>query len=343
MKVVSVPLTLLLVVGSLAKHAPSVRSLRSPSSSSSNNNSNPINRSTLPLVFHVDPSRPDEPAPLSAAIGDAFDTPDFGARCEFVKPYVTCGDYFEPRTGLDHALFCSPDGVCAGKGAACGSSEACAEGLSCNLQNHRCAPTGSFTISVNAQRLDQRRKASKQLCPAETEACHAPNGAFHCVFTMRETEECGGCLDAGGIDCSALPNVMSSSCRDGSSTHSTRLPIPDFSTKVEVQVEEEGKGKEKAVSSGLSFWEMHELVLLEREVWREESRISLLCGKRKLIGRVEGMCGECRYEVVLLSDGILAIPLDDDEKEGDSNARVYSLDEIERRGARSRPFLPQSP
>jgi hypothetical protein len=90
----------------------------------------------LPVIVHVvDPSSPSQsiqpPQPsihLTFADDDQLDEPNFGASCQFVNTFMTCGDYFDKTTAVDHGLFCSPVGVCAGKGAACGSSEACGEG-----------------------------------------------------------------------------------------------------------------------------------------------------------------------------------------------------------------------
>jgi len=53
---------------------------------------------------------------------------NFGGECQFEGSFTVCGDYFEARTGTDHGLFCSPKGVCAGKGSVCGSDSACSNG-----------------------------------------------------------------------------------------------------------------------------------------------------------------------------------------------------------------------
>ncbi|SCV72327.1 BQ2448_3864 [Microbotryum intermedium] len=47
-------------------------------------------------------------------------------RCTFVSTFVTRGDYFLAEEGLDHAVFCSPQGIRGGNGAACEISQACA-------------------------------------------------------------------------------------------------------------------------------------------------------------------------------------------------------------------------
>jgi len=56
------------------------------------------------------------------------DSPNFGAACSFEDRFKTCGDYFDEASGVDHGLFCSPAGICGGKGAACGATEACGDG-----------------------------------------------------------------------------------------------------------------------------------------------------------------------------------------------------------------------
>lgn len=60
------------------------------------------------------------------------DSPNFGSECEYSQgnPFSVCGDYFDQETETDHGLFCSPGGICAGKGAVCGSNKACSQGES---------------------------------------------------------------------------------------------------------------------------------------------------------------------------------------------------------------------
>ncbi|KAL8292460.1 hypothetical protein RQP46_001072 [Phenoliferia psychrophenolica] len=179
----------------------------------------PQTGSQLPTItFQLDPQMAfSHPAPAKAVVLDV-DHPVFGTPCDFVHnaPYLTCGDYLHLPTGVNHALFCSPRaGVCAGDGAACGSSEACDEGLSCNSFTQRCAKTGSFIISINAARLEQRRKTASGRCPERAEACPSGAGGFACAFTLMDTNECGGCVGLGGRDCSKIDNAFSSSCREG--------------------------------------------------------------------------------------------------------------------------------
>lgn len=105
-----------------------------------------------PVVVHiVDPSAPSHslvaaPSPLAMAEEDAeqdatadadedtselhfADSPNFGRPCDFkAGAFLSCGDYFDAASEIDHGLFCSPRGICAGKGAACGATEACLEG-----------------------------------------------------------------------------------------------------------------------------------------------------------------------------------------------------------------------
>lgn len=63
---------------------------------------------------------------------DEDDSPNFGSKCEYSQgnPFSVCGDYFDQETETDHGLFCSPRGICAGKGAVCGSNKACSQGES---------------------------------------------------------------------------------------------------------------------------------------------------------------------------------------------------------------------
>ncbi|KAL8280954.1 hypothetical protein RQP46_006633 [Phenoliferia psychrophenolica] len=181
------------------------------------------------IVFQVEPdsafARPD---PIFAEIL-SVDNPNFGSACQFVASatYLTCGDYLHLATGVDHALFCSPRGVCAGELAACGSDEACDEGLSCNSFTQRCAKTGSFIKSINAARLEQRRKTATASgrCPELAEACSTGSGGFECVQTLSEVKECGGCLGLGGRDCSKINNALSSSCREGACVIPANPPL----------------------------------------------------------------------------------------------------------------------
>lgn len=123
------------------------------------------------------------PASAHAELSPSDDEPNFGAPCMYdsERPFLTCGDYLAPSTGTDHGLFCSPRGVCAGQGAVCGISEACGQGLECNLRVHKCAQKGSFQRSRGELRLESRRKASGGACPVESEVC--PDGNSYSVST----------------------------------------------------------------------------------------------------------------------------------------------------------------
>lgn len=68
-------------------------------------------------------------AEADEAEDDQEDKANFGAPCTFEPhSFRTCGDFYDEVSGVDHGLFCSPSGICAGKGAACGASEACDDG-----------------------------------------------------------------------------------------------------------------------------------------------------------------------------------------------------------------------
>ena len=95
----------------------------------------PPKQAVLPVIIHrVDPAPPSVSA-QSVLAGEEdqdsqLDEPNFGCSCQYSpsNPYNTCGDYFAEETGVDHGLFCSPSGICAGLGAACGSTESCLDG-----------------------------------------------------------------------------------------------------------------------------------------------------------------------------------------------------------------------
>ncbi|GAA5960395.1 hypothetical protein JCM3765_007497 [Sporobolomyces pararoseus] len=149
---------------------------------------------------------------------EADDSPNFGRKCDYEQgnPFSVCGDYFDETTQTDHGLFCSPKGICAGKGAVCGSNSACSEGLVCNLSNHRCEMSTALSKSISESRKHTRQRTALSMCPEAAQACTSEFGGFECVFTDSEVTQCGGCLNLGGVDCSAIPNSLATSCRRGS-------------------------------------------------------------------------------------------------------------------------------
>ncbi|GAA5974141.1 hypothetical protein JCM11641_003460 [Rhodosporidiobolus odoratus] len=178
------------------------------------------------LVHVVDPASPSTssvvtPSSLGQDAAEAWDeededndSPNFGKTCEFASTFASCGDYFDGE--LDHGLFCSPSGVCGGKGAACGASEACGDGLVCNPSSHRCVAATAKLLSIENDRRSARRKAAYGACPEGAQACSSGVGGFQCVHVLTDDQECGGCLGFGGQDCSAISNGLATSCRAGS-------------------------------------------------------------------------------------------------------------------------------
>ncbi|GAA5894844.1 uncharacterized protein JCM6883_002229 [Sporobolomyces salmoneus] len=157
--------------------------------------------------------------PSSSSSEEEIDaSPNFGVRCEFIRgnPFTICGDYFDESSQTDHGLFCSPSGVCAGKGAVCGTSDACSEGLVCNLSNHRCESSTAISKTISESRKHMRQRTAMTMCPEQAQACSSDFGGFECVFTESEVTQCGGCLGLGGMDCSKIPNSLATSCRKGS-------------------------------------------------------------------------------------------------------------------------------
>ncbi|GAA5873487.1 hypothetical protein JCM16303_001141 [Sporobolomyces ruberrimus] len=146
------------------------------------------------------------------------DSPNFGSECEYSQgnPFSVCGDYFDQETETDHGLFCSPGGICAGKGAVCGSNKACSQGLACNLSTHRCESETALSRSISESRKHARQRTAHSMCPEAAQACTSSFGGFECVFTDSEVTQCGGCLELGGVDCSAIENSLATSCRKGS-------------------------------------------------------------------------------------------------------------------------------
>lgn len=67
--------------------------------------------------------------------------------------------------------------------------------------------------------LEPRRNAKKrgkqtpmQLCPGQLQACSLPSGSYECLDTTQELNACGACLETGGMDCEAIPNVELVTC-----------------------------------------------------------------------------------------------------------------------------------
>ncbi|GAA5826223.1 hypothetical protein JCM11251_007214 [Rhodosporidiobolus azoricus] len=176
------------------------------------------------VVRVVDPASPSTARLDSSGLADIVyeeddeqeDEPRFGEACTFEATFSTCGNYFEAMSGVDHGLFCSPSGVCAGKGAACGASEACSEGLVCNPESHRCVSATADLLRADSSRKASRRKAAWGSCPEGSEVCSSGYGGFRCVHTPTDDLECGACLNLGGRDCSAIPHALATSCRQGS-------------------------------------------------------------------------------------------------------------------------------
>ncbi|BGP37244.1 hypothetical protein JCM10449v2_001149 [Rhodotorula kratochvilovae] len=184
-------------------------------------------RANPSVVVHVvDPARPSTSSVVMAQSMGWYpaedeldqvqdDAPNFGRQCSYDEPFKTCGDFFDEVSGVDHGLFCSPAGVCGGKGAACGATEACGDGLSCNLATHRCVQTTAKLLSIESARKASRRQAAASRCPDGAQACPSGIGGFECVYTAHEDTECGGCLGMGGRNCAAIPNALATSCRGG--------------------------------------------------------------------------------------------------------------------------------
>ncbi|GAA6047986.1 hypothetical protein JCM3770_006457 [Rhodotorula araucariae] len=187
------------------------------------------------IVHVVDPAQPSTSTVVMAqsmawypAEDDQVqdDAPNFGRLCSYDEPFKTCGDFFDEASGVDHGLFCSPTGVCGGKGAACGATEACGDGLTCNLATHRCVPTTAKLLSIESARKASRRQAAASRCPDGAQACPSGIGGFECVYTAFENTECGGCLGMGGRNCAAIPNALATSCRGGACV--VHACVPDY-------------------------------------------------------------------------------------------------------------------
>lgn len=177
------------------------------------------------------------------------DSPNFGRSCDFkAGTFLSCGDYFDAASEIDHGLFCSPRGICAGKGAACGATEACAEGespsgllsahprpplerelprtdhafwspspagLVCDLDRNRCTEPTAKLLGIDTARRTSRRESAAARCPHRAEACPNGHGGFECVYTLTDDAECGACRGLGGRDCAKIDHALATSCRKG--------------------------------------------------------------------------------------------------------------------------------
>ncbi|GAA5912598.1 uncharacterized protein JCM6883_005319 [Sporobolomyces salmoneus] len=83
--------------------------------------------------------------------------------------------------------------------------------LTCDQTTFTC----QLAIEPSGRARERRNLARRNICPASHEACPSANGGVECVDVMTSLEQCGGCANAGGVDCSALEGVSSSSCQFG--------------------------------------------------------------------------------------------------------------------------------
>lgn len=79
---------------------------------------------------HATQDTVDEQDEEATGESDWSDSPNFGLKCDYAAdgPFRSCGDYLDRESQVDHGLFCSPSGICAGKNAVCGATEACMPG-----------------------------------------------------------------------------------------------------------------------------------------------------------------------------------------------------------------------
>ncbi|POY73560.1 hypothetical protein BMF94_3498 [Rhodotorula taiwanensis] len=151
---------------------------------------------------------------------DWSDSPNFGLKCDYAAsgPYGSCGDYLDRESQVDHGLFCSPSGICAGKNAVCGQTEACMPGLICDLAVNRCLEPTAKLLGIETARRASRRRSAAARCPAAADACPSGHGGFECVYTQTDDSECGACRALGGRDCTKIEHALGTSCRKGTCT-----------------------------------------------------------------------------------------------------------------------------
>lgn len=119
-------------------------------------------------------------------------------------------------------------GSCGGSGTN-GNGALCDDG--CAAGNFLCASnlcdgnTGTCVAAttVGASQRARSRRADFSLtargsrCPAAHTACSIPGSVrgFECIDTNSNIEMCGGCANAGGVDCTTLPGVDAVGCIAG--------------------------------------------------------------------------------------------------------------------------------
>ncbi|GAA5915955.1 uncharacterized protein JCM6883_001064 [Sporobolomyces salmoneus] len=83
--------------------------------------------------------------------------------------------------------------------------------LVCDQTTFTCALASSPSGRARAR----RNLSNRNLCPSANEEACSVAGGFECIDTSSSLENCGGCANAGGVDCSAIEGVSSSSCNMG--------------------------------------------------------------------------------------------------------------------------------
>jgi len=187
-------------------------------------------------------------ATLSAAFQDVPGTActTTGSACSY--------SYTDSNTGNDVTVTstCAPDGYCADNGASCTTDDNCydycgtdgvcgGEGAQCNTQaateydqfdvacdtpgftcttegtTGTCVAAASGGSSKTRHRRDVARqfRHAKRECAAVGEQLCAVGEAFECVNTLSSLEVCGGCLETGGQDCTAIAGALDVACVAG--------------------------------------------------------------------------------------------------------------------------------
>ncbi|GAA6042644.1 hypothetical protein JCM8097_008264 [Rhodosporidiobolus ruineniae] len=160
------------------------------------------------------------------------------------------GDACTQNTDCQAFFFCGTDGTCGGTGAACANgdpsspipnpeqqcvSQSCdttaktcaappaagvANGFGCST-NTMCASgfcNSSAVCAAQASQAGGSRKKRGLDCPAQQAACAVGSsyGAFECIDTQTNLEQCGGCVtDGSGQDCTAIFGAEGVECSAG--------------------------------------------------------------------------------------------------------------------------------
>ncbi|GAA5851210.1 hypothetical protein JCM3766R1_002108 [Sporobolomyces carnicolor] len=74
----------------------------------------------------------------------------------------------------------------------------------------------ALALSSLASARPLRLEPESPACPITLTACpSSSSGLLECIDTQSDVEQCGGCQDFGGIDCTTVEGVETAGCVEG--------------------------------------------------------------------------------------------------------------------------------